>query len=60
MAFAATYAAVTLAGFADGNDVAGVLPIETSDNRIHTLFTVGSLAIVVATLSGTGLARARA
>ena len=60
LAFAMTYGLVTIAGLADGADVAGILPVETSDNRIHTLFTVGSLAIGIATLSGTGPARARA
>jgi hypothetical protein len=50
-AFAASYAAITLAGFADGADVAGILPVETSDNRLHSLFTVGSLAVGIAALS---------
>lgn len=52
LAFAATYAAVTIAGLADGQDVAGVLPVETSDNRIHSAFTLGSLAVGIAALVG--------
>lgn len=44
-AFAATYGVITLAGFVDGADVAGVLPVESSDNRTHTVFTLGSLAV---------------
>ena len=49
-AFAAVYGVVTVAGLVDGSDVAGVLPVEMSDNRIHTFFTVGSLAMGIATL----------
>jgi len=50
LAFAASYGAVTIAGLVDGEDVAGVLPVETSDNRIHTLYTLGSLAVGIAAL----------
>lgn len=50
LAFASTYAVVTVAGLIDGQDVAGALPVETSDNRIHTVFTLGSLAVGIAAL----------
>lgn len=50
LAFTGTYAVITVAGLIDGQDVAGVLPVETSDNRIHTVFTLGSLAVGVAAL----------
>ena len=51
LAFAGTYGAITIAGLVDGQDVVGVLPVETSDNRLHTLFTLGSLAVGVASLT---------
>ncbi len=50
LAFAAAYGAITIAGLIDGQDIAGVLPVETSDNRIHTLFTLGSLAVGITAL----------
>ena len=49
-AFAATYGAITVTGIVDGAEVAGVLPVEASDNRVHTSFTLGSLAVAVATV----------
>jgi hypothetical protein len=49
-AFAATYGAITLGGIAGMSDVAGIIPVEASDNRIHAFFTLGSLAVGIATL----------
>jgi hypothetical protein len=49
-AFAATYAVIMVAGLLDGSDVLGVIPIEASDNRVHTFFTFGSLAFGIAAL----------
>jgi hypothetical protein len=49
-AFAATYGVIMVAGIVDGSDVLGVIPVEASDNRVHTAFTLGSLAFGVAAL----------
>lgn len=48
--FAAVYGAITLGGIAGMSDVAGVIPVEASDNRIHAFFTLGALAVGIATL----------
>jgi hypothetical protein len=50
LTFAATYGVVMVAGIADGSDVLGLIPIEASDNRVHAAFTLGSLAVGIATL----------
>jgi len=50
LGFALVYAGIALAGIVDGQDVAGVIPIETSDNRLHTLLTLGALGAGLATL----------
>jgi hypothetical protein len=60
LGFGAVYAAVTVGGIVDGNDVAGVVPIEMSDNTIHTLLTLSALAMGLATLLGRAPARAPA
>jgi hypothetical protein len=39
-----------VAGIVDGSDVLGVIPVEASDNRVHTFFTLGSLAVGIAAL----------
>jgi Domain of unknown function (DUF4383) len=44
LAFATFYAAVTVVGIVDGADVASVIPVETSDNSLHTFLTLTSLA----------------
>ena len=56
LAFAAVYGLITVAGIVDGQDVAGVIPIEASDNRIHTLFTLVSLGVGLATWRATARA----
>ena len=48
--FAGTYAVITIAGLADGQDVAGVVPVEAGDNRVHIFFTLGSLTVGLAAL----------
>jgi len=58
-AFATVYGLVTIAGIVDGNDVAGVLPIEASDNRIHAVFTLVSLGVAIATVLRGRAGRAR-
>jgi hypothetical protein len=50
LGFVVVYAGVTVAGIADGQDVASVLPIETSDNALHTVFTLIALTAGLATL----------
>ena len=50
IAFAVTYAGVTVTGIVDGHDVLGVLPIEASDNAVHITLTLIALAALAATL----------
>jgi hypothetical protein len=52
--FAFVYGAITLGGIAGMNDVAGIIPVEASDNLIHAFFTLGSLAFGIATLARDG------
>ena len=49
-AFAAVYGAIMVTGIVDGSDVLGIIPVEASDNRVHTFFTLGSLAFGIAAL----------
>jgi hypothetical protein len=59
LAFTATYALIMVAGIVDGSDVLGIIPVEASDNRIHALFTLGALAVGIASLvRAPGTARA--
>ena len=44
LAFATFYATVAVVGFVDGADVASVIPVEASDNGLHTFLTLTSLA----------------
>ncbi len=50
LGFALTYSVVTFVGIADGADVAGVIPIETSDNVLHASLAAIALAAVLGTL----------
>ncbi len=43
LGFATFYAAVAITGFVDGPDVASVIPVEASDNGLHTFLTATSL-----------------
>ena len=43
LAFATVYGAVAVTGLVDGHDVAGVIPIETSDNAVHVVLTTAAL-----------------
>ena len=43
LSFGVFYAAVAVAGFADGRDVASVIPVQGGDNLLHTVLTVTSL-----------------
>lgn len=43
LAFGVFYAAVAFVGFIDGQDVAGVIPVQSGDNLLHTVLTVTSL-----------------
>ncbi len=48
LGFGVLYALVALVGFIDGADVAGVIPIQTGDNVLHTVLTTASLAAAAA------------
>jgi hypothetical protein len=50
LGFAAVYSAVLIVGVVDGSDVAGVVPIETSDNLVHTGLTLAALVAGLGTL----------
>lgn len=52
--FAITYGAITVGGIAGMDDVFGLIPVAASDNRLHAVFTLGSLAVAVATLIRAG------
>ncbi len=48
LTFALVYVVVTVIGFVDGDDVLGVIPINTADNLLHTaIAAVGLLAALV-------------
>jgi hypothetical protein len=53
--FGAAYAAVTIWGFVDGNDVIGLIPVDTADNWLHVAITVAAL---LAAFAAGGLAAA--
>ncbi len=60
LGFGIVFTGVALAGIVDGNDVAGVIPVETSDNAAHTLLVLAALGAGLATLlRGPPAARAR-
>ena len=44
-AFGAVYAIVTVWGFVDGNDVLGLIPVNTADNLLHVALTVAALFV---------------
>lgn len=44
LGFGSIYAGIALAGIVDGQDVVGLVAVEASDNRVHTLLTLLSLA----------------
>jgi hypothetical protein len=46
--FAATYGLVTIIGWIDGNDVIGLIPVDTADNLLHTFLTLAALAFGLA------------
>ncbi len=54
LAFGVIYGVVTIWGFAAGNDILGLIPVDTADNILHAVLAV--VAIVVAIASG-GLQR---
>ncbi len=51
LAFALVYAAVTVLGFIDGDDVLGLIPVNTADNLLHTAIT--AVGVVAALASPT-------
>ncbi len=44
LGFGTVYAAVTVWGFVDGNDVLGLLPVNTADNFLHLGISVAGIA----------------
>ena len=56
LAFGLFYAAVAVVGFADGRDVASVIPVEGGDNLLHTVLTVTSLGAGLLSLRDRGAA----
>ena len=56
LGFGAVYLIVTLWGFADGNDVLGLIPVNAADNVLHLLI---SLAGIAAGLASTARAPSR-
>jgi len=57
LAFGVVYAVVAVLGFADGNDVANVLPVNTADNLLHTGLAGAGLAAYFASEARHRLAR---
>lgn len=54
LAFGVTYGAVAIYGFIDGNDVVGLIPVNTADNVLHVVLAVlGILAGVAPAVAGT-------
>ena len=51
LAFGVFYAGVAVIGFVDGAEVAGIIPVQSADNGLHTILTLSAL--------GTGLASLR-
>ena len=51
LGFAGLYAAITIAGLADGGDVAGVIPVQRGDNVLHAVLAATSLGAFAATRS---------
>jgi len=44
LGFGAVYAVVTLWGFIDGNDVLGLIPVNTADNVLHLAIAAAGIA----------------
>ena len=44
LGFGAVYLLVTLYGFADGNDIIGLLPVNAADNVLHLIISVAGIA----------------
>lgn len=51
LGFGAVYAVVTLWGFIDGNDVLGLIPVNTADNFLHLAIAALGIAAGLATES---------
>ncbi|MBW3653251.1 MAG: DUF4383 domain-containing protein [Actinobacteria bacterium] len=48
LTFALVYVGVTVIGFLDGNDVLGIIPVNTADNLLHAaIAAVGLLAALI-------------
>jgi hypothetical protein len=51
LGFGAVYGLVTLWGFVDGNDVLGLIPVDTADNLLH--LAISGLGIAAGVVSST-------
>lgn len=49
LGFGAVYGVVTLWGFIDGNDVLGLIPVDTADNLLH--LAISSLGLIAGFMS---------
>ena len=52
LGFGAVYALVTIIGFADGNDVLGLIPVNAADNVLHLAIAALGLAAGLASQAG--------
>ncbi len=58
LGFGTVYAVVTVLGFADGNDVLGLIPVNGADNVLHlAIAAAGILAGLASSRTGTPAAR---
>jgi hypothetical protein len=55
LGFGAVYLAVTIWGFVDGNDVLGLIPVDTADNILH--LAIAALGIGAGVVSSDAKAR---
>jgi hypothetical protein len=55
LGFGAVYLAVTIWGFVDGNDVLGLIPVDTADNILH--LAIAALGIGAGLVSSDAAAR---
>ena len=54
LGFGLVYLAVTIYGFVDGNDILGLLPINTPDNFLHLAISLAGIASALASRERSG------
>ena len=59
LGFGTVYLLVTIIGFIDGNDIFGLLPINSADNVLHLLIAVAGIAAGLASAPAGAGSRAR-